>query len=248
MKPICARASFLLSLLSLSAALFLPSWSPTYAQTQNEKTSAPKTQKLKNPLNDLLDEAQADIDKNNFEAAISPLQKFIAEQPDVAYGHFQLAYVFTALKRTDEARAEYEKATTLDPKMSEAYLNLGILLTEKDPAAAIAPLRRAVDLLPAQSRPRFLLGLAQERSGDVAAATESYEGGLRLDPRDAEIAAHLGSLYLGLKRYGEAETKLRAALELQPKSAPLMLGLANALDAQKKPEAADAFRDYLAVN
>lgn len=210
--------------------------------------SQTRTEKVANPLNDLLEEAQRAIDNQQFETAIPLLQKVIAEKPDIAWAHFQLGYAYTGLKRSAEARAAYEKATTLDPKMSEAYLNLGILLTEKDPAAAIAPLRRAVDLLPAQSRPRFLLGLAQERSGDVAAATESYEGGLRLDPRDAEIAAHLGSLYLGLKRYGEAETKLRAALELQPKSAPLMLGLANALDAQKKPEAADAFRDYLAVN
>jgi superkiller protein 3 len=214
----------------------------------SDEQSQTRTEKVANPLNDLLEEAQKAIDSQHFEAAIPLLQKVIAEKPDIAWAHFQLGYAYTGLKRTDEARAEYEKATTLDPKMSEAYLNLGILLSEKHPAAAVAPLRRAVDLLPAQSRPRFLLGLAQERSGNVAGATESYEGGLRLDPRDAEIAAHLGSLYLGLKRYADAETKLRAALELQPKSAPLMLGLAEALDAEKKPEAADAFRDYLAVN
>ncbi len=132
--------------------------------------------------------------------------------------------------------------------MSEAFLNLGILLTEKDPAAAVAPLRRAVDLLPAQSRPRFLLGLAQERSGDIPAATDSYEAALRLDPRDVETVIHLGNLYVGLKRYADAETKFRAALALEPKSSPALLGLAQTLDAQKKPEAADAYRDYLAAN
>lgn len=213
-----------------------------------DEQSQTRTEKVANPLNDLLAEAQRAIDNQQFDAAIPLLQKVIGEKPDIAWAHFQLGYAYTGLKRGAEARAEYEKATTLDPKMSEAYLNLGILLTEKDPAAAVAPLRRAVDLLPAQSRPRFLLGLAEERSGDLAAATDSYEGGLRLDPRDGEIAAHLGSLYLGLKRYSDAETKLRAALEVQPKSAPLMLGLAKALDAEKKPEAADAFREYLAVN
>src|SRR5213075_2713857 len=66
-----------------------------------------KSQKVANPLNDLLEEAQRDIDKNNFADAIAPLQKVIAEQPEFAYAHFQLAYVYTALKRTDEARAEY---------------------------------------------------------------------------------------------------------------------------------------------
>ncbi len=224
---------------------------PCDAQSPTQKSSQPqssRTQKLSNPLNDLLDEAQRDIDNSQFEAAVVPLQKFIAEKPEIAWAHFQLAYAYTALKRPDEARAEYERATALDPKMSEAYLNLGILLTEKDPAAAVAPLRRAVDLLPAQSRPRFLLGLAQERSGDVPGAVVSYEASLRLDPRDTETVIHLGNLYVGLKRYADAESKFRAALESEPKSPPALLGLAETLDAQKKPEAADAYRDYLSAN
>ncbi|MGC2528182.1 MAG: tetratricopeptide repeat protein [Candidatus Acidiferrum sp.] len=213
-----------------------------------KQSAQSRTQTLSNPLNDLLKEAQHDIDNNQFEAAIAPLQKLLAEKPDIAWAHFQLAYAYTALKRTDEARAEYERATALDPKMSEAYLNLGILLTEKDPAAAVAPLRKAVDLLPAQSRPRFLLGYALERSGDIPGATGSYEAALHLDPRDTETVAHLGNLYYGLKKYPEAEAKYRSVLESQPKSAQALLGLAQSLDAQKKPEAAAAYRDYLAVN
>jgi len=222
------------------------------AQSSSQQKSPPnpsqsRTQKLANPLNDLLDEAQKDIDANQFEAALTPLQKFIAEKPEIAWAHFQLGYAYTALKRPDEARVEYERATTLDPKMSEAFLNLGILLSEKDPAAAVAPLRRAVDLLPAESRPRFLLGHALERSGDISGAVESYEGALRLDPRDVETVIYLGNLYVGLKRYSDAETRFRAALEMEPKSPQALLGLAQALDAEKKPEAAAAYRDYLAV-
>jgi len=225
----------------------------TYPAPSNPQQKSPqtqpqsRTQKLANPLNDLLDEAQHDIDANQFEAALTPLQKFLAEKPEIAWAHFQLAYAYTALKRTDEARDEYERATTLDPKMSEAFLNLGILLTEKDPAAAVVPLRRAVDLLPAQSRPRFLLGHALERSGDIPGAADCYEAALRLDARDVETIIHLGNLYRGLKRYPDAETKFRAGLELEPKSPQALLGLAETLDAQKKPEAAGAFRDYLAV-
>jgi tetratricopeptide (TPR) repeat protein len=207
-----------------------------------------KTQKVANPLNDLLDEAQQAIDKNNFEGAIPPLQKFIAEQPDVAFAHFQLAYAYTALKRSDEARAEYERAIALDPKMPEPPLNLGILLMDKDPPAAAAALRKAVDLLPTQSRPRFLLGAAQERSGDLAAAADSFEGALRLDPRDSEALLHLGSLYLRLKRPAEAEAKFRAAVEIDPNSAAAALSLAQCLDAQEKPEAAEAYRHYLTLN
>jgi len=206
-----------------------------------------KKQKLANPLNDLLDEAQRDIDKNDFEAAIPPLQKFLDEKPDVAYAHFQLAYAYTALRKVPEARTEYERAIAIDPKMSEAYLNLGMLLTGLEPAAAVPQLRKAVELLPGQSRPRILLGIAQERAGDLPGAADSFEGAVRLDPRDTEAALHLAKLYLNLKRPADAEREFRDILEVQPNSTAVALGLAQTLDAQNKPEAADAYRKYLTL-
>jgi tetratricopeptide (TPR) repeat protein len=202
---------------------------------------------IHNPLNDYLDEAQRDIDKSDFTAAITPLQKFIAEKPEVAYAHFQLGYVYTALKQVPEARAEYEKAISLDPKMTEAYLNLGILLTDPAPADAVAPLKKTVELLPSQSRPRILLGVAQERAGDFSGAANSFEGAVNLDPRDTEATLHLARLYLKLKRPAEAESKFRSVLNVDPNSTVAALGLAQTLDAEGKPEAADAYRKYLTL-
>jgi tetratricopeptide (TPR) repeat protein len=213
------------------------------------KSSTGQTRKdtVHNPLNDYLDEAQRDIDKNEFTAAITPLQKFIAEKDDVAYAHFQLAYAYTALKQVPDARTEYEKAIALDPKMTEAYLNLGILLTDPSPADAVAPLKKAVELLPSQSRPRILLGVVQERTGDFAGAANSFEGAVNLDPRDTEATLHLARLYLKLKRPAEAESKFRSLLNLDPNSSVAALGLAQTLDAEGKPEAADAYRKYLTL-
>src|SRR5713101_6300943 len=216
---------------------------------QSSKSKSPvqsKRQKVANPLNDLLDEAQRDIDKSNFEAAVAPLQKVIAEQPEFAYAHFQLAYVYTALKKTDEARAEYVRTIAIDPKMSEAYLNLGMMLLDKqENAAAVAPLRKAVELLPAQSRPRYLLAVALDRSGNRAGAAESFEALLHLDPNDITAINYMG---WGALREGKpegAEARFRRALEVQPKETEARRGLAQSLDAQKKPEAAAAYRDYL---
>jgi len=166
-------------------------------------------QHVSNPLNDLLDEARKDIDAQKYQAAIEPLQKFLAEKDDFAYAHFQLGYAYTALGRSKEARAEYEKALQLDPKMAEAALNLGILLLNEEPAAAIGPLQKSVELLPAQSRPRTLLGLAYEKNGDFKNAANAYEGALALDPKDGETSMHLANLYLQQNRGAEAESKFR---------------------------------------
>src|SRR6266513_2770478 len=205
-----------------------------------------KSQRVANPLNDLLDEARRDIDKSNFESAVAPLQKVIADQPEFAYAHFQLAYVYTALKRADEARAEYARTLAIDPKMSEAYLNLGMLLLDKkEDAAAVAPLRKAVELLPAQSRPRYLLAVALDRSGNHAGAAESFEALIHLDPNDITALDYLGWAALREGKPEEAEARFRRALEVQPKGPEALKGLAHSLDAQKKPEAAGAYRDYL---
>src|ERR1700688_1133134 len=155
MRKRVRRRMALAFLLLLSAGMPAAFSASNFQQAQNPpgKSSQGKPQKVQNPLNDLLDEAQAALDKNNFEAAIAPLQKFLAEKPDVAFAHFQLAYAYTGLNRAEEARAEYERCIALEPKMAEAQLNLGILLLEKDAAAAVAPLRSAVDLMPSQSRP-----------------------------------------------------------------------------------------------
>ncbi len=217
------------------------------AQNPQSKPGQGKPQKVHNPLNDLLDEAQAALDKDDFAAAVPPLQKFLAEKSDVAYAHFQLAYAYTGLHQVDEARAEYDKAIALDPKMSAAHLNLGILLLEKDPAVAAVSLRKAVELLRSQSRPRLLLGLALERTGDFAGAADAFAAAVSLDPGDTESLVHLGDVDLELKKPAEAEKNFRMVLGRDPKSVPALRGLALSLDAQGKSDAVDAYRNYLSA-
>jgi Flp pilus assembly protein TadD len=237
------------SLFVICASVFFAAL-PSRAQHPISHSTSPQTkttQKLANPLNDLLDDAQHALDKNDFEAAIAPLQKFLAEKPDVAFAHSQLGYVFTALKRVSEARTEYERAVALDPQMSEAWLNLGLLLVDSDPPAAVTALKKAVELLPTQSRPRFLLGVAQERIGDMKGAIESLEGAAHLDPKNVETLVRLGSIYLGQKQYEGAEAKFRAALAIEPKQLAALQGLAQSMDAQNEAGTEDAYRRYLNV-
>jgi len=239
-----------MALLRICAAWYL--WSVVLAAQANGQASPPSAapskgtkQRISNPLNDLLDEARRDIDKQDFAAAIVALQRFLAEKDDFAYAHFQLGYAYTALQKPKEARSEYERAMQLDPQMPEAPLNLGILLLNEEPAAAVAPLRRAVELLPAQSKPRSLLGLAYLKSGDLKNSEDAFEGALALDPKDTETSLQLAQLYLQQNRPLDAQAKFRAAIANDPKSPAALAGLAAALEAEKKPEAVDAYRQYL---
>jgi tetratricopeptide (TPR) repeat protein len=219
---------------------------PEIAGARRPESLQGRSQKVANPLNDLLEEARRDMEHGHFEEALIPLGKIVAEQPEFAYAHFQLAYAYTALKKPEEAVSEYRRTIALDPKMAEAYLNLGILLLDqRKPDEAVTPLSKAVELLPSESRPRVLLGIACDRSGNAKGAAEALEGAVRLDPRDHDALLHLANLYFSLNRPEEAEAKLRSALELKPNDGPTLLSLAQVLEAERKPEAAEAYRNYL---
>ncbi|HVH71465.1 MAG TPA: tetratricopeptide repeat protein, partial [Candidatus Dormibacteraeota bacterium] len=128
------------------------------------------------------------------------------------------------------------------------YVNLGsLLLDEQEYARVVPPLRKAVALLPSESRPRYLLAVAQDRAGDEAGAAESFEAVLHLDPNDFTALHYLGDSALRKKKPAEAEARFRRALEIRPNAPEALQGLAQSLKAQKKPEAIAAYRDYLAV-
>jgi Flp pilus assembly protein TadD len=226
--------------------------SPSAQSAKPKPAVQSKTQKVANPLNDLLDEAQRDIDNKNFGDAVAPLQKVIAEQPDFAYAHFQLAYVYTALKRMDEARTEYERTIALEPKMGEAYFNLGLLFLQSEPpgsepafARAVPPLRKAVELMPGQVQPLYELAVAQNRSGDTAGSAESFRALLQLDPDHYAANVAVAEDLMRKKHFQEAEARYRRALETYPNGPAALKELAECLDVQKKPEAADAYRQYV---
>jgi Flp pilus assembly protein TadD len=210
-------------------------------QQKTPKQPAPKRPakvRVEDPQQVLLTQAEEAIDKKDFSRAVEALLKYLAEKPDDALAHVQLGYAFVGLARREEARAEFSRAIQLDAKLAEAHLNLALLLLDQEPAAAIAPLSKVIEMKPEQAWPRQLLGTAYERTGKLAEAIEQYRAASRLDAKNSEVRTDLGRALLNLDRAGEAETAFREALQMKPKSAAARLGLAHSLLAQQKDVAA----------
>lgn len=200
-------------------------------------------------LNQLLADAQTALDRKDYAAAAKDYQSYLEKKPEDATVHFQLAYTYTALQMIANARPEYQKAIDLNPKMGEAYLNLGLTLVDNDPAAAIAPLAKAVELKPDQPEARFALGLAFEKTGKLPEAAEQYAAAEKLDAKSFDTHISLARVLLLEKKGIEAETEFRAAIAIQPGWAPAHLGLAQSLTLQKKLDAAAAeYAIYVALN
>jgi protein O-GlcNAc transferase len=207
---------------------------------------AAEKEQRSDPLSALLREADNAIEKKDYAAAVPPLESYLADRPEDSGAHFQLGYVFSALERWDAAKSEYSRAIALNPKLAAAHLNLGLVLLDQDPPAAIEPFRRAAELLPNQSRPRFLLALALERTGKAADAIEEYRAAEQLDPKNYEILFALGRALLGSGRAADAEPRFREALAQRPESAPARLGLAESLLSERNLESASKeFAGYL---
>ena len=218
-----------------------PSRTPSNSQSKSQQ-SPPSA----DPLAQLLSQAQDALDRNDYAAAIPLLQQIASAKPTEAMPHFELGFAYSGLKKNPEAIAEYRQAISLDPKLAPAYLNLGISLLDSDPAAAADSLRHAIELLPGQPRPVYLLGEALERSGKRSEAIEQYRAAAALAPKDDAILFALARTLLADAQIPAGESGFRQLLALKPDSAPAQLGLAESLLGQQKTaEAVDLLRDYL---
>jgi tetratricopeptide (TPR) repeat protein len=243
---------------------------PASAQPAGTQSATKPTTQQPTPSTDLLApviaQAQEALDRKDYDTTLTLLQKIIAQRPDEPLPHFELGYVYSVLKRNDEAAAEYRHAIALNSALVEAHLNLGLVLLESDPNAAAESFRRAAALVPNQGRPHYLAGEALERADKPADAIAEYTAGLALAPRDQPMKFALARALLAAGRASEAESQFRETIALDPGSAsgapsdasapaspqnfttPAKLGLAETLLRENKAaESVDAFAVYLAA-
>jgi tetratricopeptide (TPR) repeat protein len=250
LPPIRAHRHLAAFVLIASLAPWLPSAVPPQTPSRTPSNSQSKPQQTSpssaDPITPLLAQAQDALDRKDFAAAIPLIEKIAAAKPTEAMPHFELGFAYSGLNKNPEAIAEYRRAISLDPKLAPAHLNLGISLLDSDAAAASDSFRRAVDLLPGQSRPVYLLGEALERSGKRSEAIAQYRVAAALAPKDDVILFAFARALLADGQTSAAETGFRQLLSLKPDSAPAQLGLAESLLAQQKTaEAANLLADYL---
>ena len=217
----------------------------SWAQASSQSSQPKAAQASSDPLAPLLSQAQDALDRKDFTSAIPLLDKIAAAKPTDALPHFELGFAYSGLGKNPEAIAEYRRAISLDPKLAPAQLNLGIILLDSDPAGAAESFRRAIELLPGQARPVYLLAEALERGGKRSDAIEQYRAAAALAPKDDAILFALARALLANGQASAAESEFRQLLALKPDSAPAQLGLAESLLAQHKTAAVDLLGDYL---
>ena len=122
--------------------------------------------------------ARSDFEKGNaalkrgeYDKAREQYQSAIAEYPQFALAHHNLAVVALDLKDVQRARAEFEAAAKNDPQMTAAYQNLGVLeIQQQNMSAALEPLQTANRLNPRDLKTLTLLAYCQALTHQPEAA------------------------------------------------------------------------------
>jgi Flp pilus assembly protein TadD len=174
---------------------------------------------------------------------------YAASFPKSALKEFKKGQEADTAGKLDEAIRHYEKAVTIAPDYYFAHNNLGSdYLSKSDFSSARKEFQRVVELNQSDAAAYFNLSNVCMLSGQLPDAKQYLDEGMRRQPDSALGQFLLGSLNLQLKKFSEAESALRRAMQLDPFMAQARLQLVNLLLKEgRKPDAASLLRDFIAT-
>src|SRR5713101_177825 len=161
--------------------------------------------------------------------------------------------------RSGATRALFLNWVERFPNYAFAHTGLGLaLMAEGDPAAAVAPLRRALEIDPRNPEAHDNLSAALTLSVKDRTPPEGREtleealrhtrDALALDPNLVQAHVNASKVLILLARPEEAEKEAREALRLSPGLAPARVNLAESLFRQARyQEAAAEFKEMVAL-
>ncbi len=162
--------------------------------------------------------------------AITALEGRVQRNPENAWAHIRLAYLYGRQGQLDKAVDASEAALHHAPGRSECYDLLDryyrMLLSTHARSAAW---RRFALKTPAASYAGFCLGRSLEEDGLLDQALGEYEKARADYPEVAEFHTRTGLLLLRMERYQEAVAALEKAAVLNPMDPAISSGLARAI-------------------
>jgi tetratricopeptide (TPR) repeat protein len=157
--------------------------------------------------------------EGNVTRAFATLKDAPKEIKDPRFFIYRAGLLLT-VGRVDEARADIEKALTLDPYSSHSYALLSIISVvqnNKDRALELA--KKAVEFDTESSIARVALSYAYQSHFELKKALESLKKAVKLNPENAFSWARLSELWLSVGDLDRAVDTAREAVFVNPELA-----------------------------
>lgn len=149
------------------------------------------------------------LQDGRLEDALAELAAAERERPDDPLVHNFRGIVLARLGQNDEAASEYHQAIRLNPRMADAYRNLGFLMwTGRQFQSAREALRRAVELSPDDSFAHYYLGRVLLDEQNYAPAIHELDASHVPLPLDTDFSIQLAGAYIAVGRGEEARKSL----------------------------------------
>jgi tetratricopeptide (TPR) repeat protein len=178
------------------------------------------------------------LDRNQkmvFEACLEEYRKSMEYSADFAFGRYNLANLYVALKQPEKAVESYKAAIKIDNLFYPAKVNLAMLYNQMGKNSEAETLLREVTTLhPEMYEAHYSLGLLLAEEQKYAEAANYLKQAARGMPGRARIHYNLGLLLQHLKQDSDAEASLLKAQELAPDNLDYLYALADFYIKRKK--------------
>ncbi len=179
-------------------------------------------------MTEIADPQLDDAQKKAFQASLMDYQKSMEYSADFAFGRYNLANLYVALKQPDKAVENYRAAIKIDNLFYAAKVNLAMLYNQIDRNdEAEALLREVVISHPEMYEIHYSLGLLLAEEKKYAEAANHLKQAAQGIPERARIHYNLGLLLQHLKQDLDAEEALLKAQELEPDNLDYLYALAD---------------------
>jgi TolB-like protein/Flp pilus assembly protein TadD len=165
--------------------------------------------------------------EQNFRLAIEMFERAVELDPKFTLAYTELSMMHSKMvhfgfdiseERLKKAMAAVDQAFALQPDLPEGHLALGYYhyWGHKDYQPALKELTIASRDIPNNPSILYATAAVQRRQGDFPACIENFKKAFELNPRSGEMAAQLGTTYILIRRYSEAERWWDRAISLSP--------------------------------
>lgn len=191
----------------------------------------------------LLQKAQGELSRRQFESAASTLASVLTVAPDCAPALGMAGVAAQMRGKHDQAAGFFRKALEADPRDARFQAGLGISLFESgDADGAVAALRRVCELTPNIAAAWYNLGKALKLQVQTGEAIQVLRRALQLDPAHVPARLTLADAMASVGRVEQAAAELRGLLKTHPGQAHAWFALANLKVVPLAPEEAAVLR------
>jgi Flp pilus assembly protein TadD len=168
-------------------------------------------------IEEIFFEVNRNIQKKNYDLAISHLKKILEFDKSNLKAIFLLGTMLLQTKKFNDAKSFFLKAILISPKFSNAHNNLGIVHKELGQSKeAEKNFISAIKINPKSIEAYNNLGLLYKELDELEKSKKNFEIAIHINPNYVVAYSNLSTVYKKMEEFDKSERLLIKAIQLQP--------------------------------